>query len=47
MLEVEYFTAFIDTWIHEKLWKNKESSWLKYWEPNNLYGWPMLPVNDL
>ena len=22
--------------------KNKESSYLKYWEKNNLYGWVML-----
>ena len=29
--------------------ENKESSCLKYWDMNNLYGWPMsqkLPVND-
>ena len=30
--------------------KNKESSYLKYWHLNNLYGWSMsqnLPVNEL
>ena len=29
--------------------ENKEWSCLKYWDMNNLYGWPMsqkLPVND-
>ena len=35
---------------HAKLWyvKIKESSYPKYWDVNNLYGWPMLqklPVN--
>ena len=29
--------------------KNKESSYLKYWDENSLYGWTIsqkLPVND-
>ena len=37
--------------IHQyaKVNKNKESSYLKYWDLNNLYGWAMsqkLPVNN-
>ena len=27
--------------IHEKYNKNKESSYCKYWDVNNLYGWAM------
>ena len=23
--------------------KNKESSYIQYWDPKNLYGWAMLP----
>ena len=35
--------------MHENSNKNKESSYLKYWDLNIFYGWEMsqkLPVND-
>ena len=34
--------------MHDRFWKNKEPSYLKYWAVNNLYGWELsqnLPVN--
>ena len=54
ILEEEYVAIFIDTQeLITNTWKNndtnKESSYLKYWDINNFYGWEMsqtLPVKN-
>ena len=46
---VIYWYVKANNYYYRKNDKNRESSYLKYWDINNFYGWAMsekLPVDD-